>query len=39
VMVTAIQLSLREKCNPKLRISYDSASPFQTDLAPEKRTP
>jgi hypothetical protein len=30
VMLTAIQLSLREKCNPKLRISYDSASPFQT---------
>ena len=30
VMLTAIQYSLREKCNPKLRISYDSASPFQT---------
>ena len=30
VLLTAIQLSLREKCNPKLRISYDSASPFQT---------
>ena len=30
VLLTAIQSSLRKKCrNPKLRFSYDSASPFQ----------
>ena len=27
VMLTAIQRGLRAKCNPKLRVSYDSASP------------
>lgn len=30
VILTAIQYALRADCNPKLRISYDSASPFQT---------
>lgn len=29
VMLTAIQRGLRAKCNPKFRISFDSASPFQ----------
>lgn len=27
VLLTAIQRGLREKCNPNLRVSYDSASP------------
>ena len=30
VILSAIQYALRADCNPKLRISYDSASPFQT---------
>jgi len=30
VILSAIQYALRSDCNPKLRISYDSASPFKT---------
>ena len=30
VLLTAIQKGIRANCNPEFRVSYDSASPFQT---------